>query len=184
MCLEAVVTTVAVDSEPRAVEAMGRSIGLWRQMTDHARKRVAGNPVLLVDLHFQDSEWWRWILHQGPKPIRARVADEHLAIGNAATLLREILMEAWAIGRSNPQAARLVFGMYPAVVAAIVELQASDIDSIAVTYAGNLQLRWADNAVFWKNLLLAALGDSDDAVAAVHMHSLQLLGNEDIPPHG
>jgi hypothetical protein len=35
----------------------------------------------------------------------------------------------------------------------------------------------ADNLVYWKTLLSAALSNDEDAVLSVHVQTLQLLGN-------
>ena len=140
--------------------------------------RIAGNPVLLIDLRFQDMEWWLWVTNKAPKPIRARHADEHLKLAEATTLTREILVEACITSRSSPLAAKLGFGLNSRVLEVIADLQSSEIDHIATSHHDELQLRWADDAVFWRNLLRAASSGSDDDIAAVHMHSLQLLESE------
>ena len=140
--------------------------------------RIAGNPVLLMDLRFQDMEWWLWVTNKAPKPIRARHAGQHLKLAEATTLTREILVEACITSRSSPLAAKLGFGLNSRVLEVIADLQSSEIDHIATSYHDELQLRWADDTVFWRNLLRAASSGSDDDIAAVHMHSLQLLESE------
>jgi hypothetical protein len=35
---------------------------------------------------------------------------------------------------------------------------------------------------FWRNLLIAALGEADDALSEMSFHSLQLLGGELVAP--
>lgn len=81
------------------------------------------------------------------------------------------------IALSHPRAARLVFGMAPAVVEAITGLAASEIDSVVLKHAAHLQLRWADNPVFWRNLLIAATDGTEEDMEYVRLHCLQLLGN-------
>jgi hypothetical protein len=100
-----------------------------------------------------------------------------LPINAGAPLLREILVEACVVARLHPRAARLVFGMSAGVVAGVADLSASQIDSIALNLAGDLQLRWADNLIFWKNLLFAALDGTEQQMADARLHSLQLLGS-------
>jgi hypothetical protein len=80
------------------------------------------------------------------------------------------LVEACIVALSHPRAARLVFGMSPAVVDAITGLAASEIDSIVSTHTANVQLRWADNLIFWRN-------GAEEKMAEVRLHCLQLLGN-------
>jgi len=77
-----------------------------------------------------------------------------------------------------PRALNLLFGMTPEVTATIVQLAAPDIDRIAVEEARHLKPRWPESRNFWKGLLEAAIGTDDQALKNVHLHCLQLLGNE------
>ena len=172
--LEAVVRSIASGSEDE-IDVARRHKDLWLAMNEAARVRIAGNPVLLMDLRFHDVEWWLWAINVAPRPIRARQAEGHLKIEGATTLSREILVEACITSRSSPLAAKLVFGLKPSVLEVIADLPSSEIDRIAISHQDELQLRWAQDAVFWRNLLQAAISGSDDDIAAVHMHSLQLL---------
>jgi len=176
-CLSAVVSN-ATDDKLNTIKVMARFRDLWLRMDDEARKRAAHCPVLLFELHFENAKWWHWVAHGGPRPVKTADATRLLANKTAAPLLREILVESCVIARSHPRAARLAFGMSPAVIAAIAELPASEIDSIAVTYSGELQLRWADNLVFWRNLLVAAIDGPEKDMAEVRLHCLQLLGSD------
>jgi hypothetical protein len=92
-------------------------------------------------------------------------------------LLREILMEAWSIGRSLPHVSSLIFGMEPRVSSAIADLSVPELDQVAALYARHLRPRWEDSHVFWQRLLLAAIGAHDEALAYAHLHCLQLLGS-------
>jgi hypothetical protein len=175
--LEAVIRSIAAGS-PDEVEVAVRHKELWLALDAAACTRIAGNPVLLLDLRFQDVEWWLWATNKAPKPIRARQVADNLKIEGATALTREILVEACIISRSSPLAAKLVFGSKSQVLDIVADLQSSDIDRIATCHYDELQLRWADDAVFWRNLLQAAISGSEDDIAAVHMHSLQLLESE------
>ena len=175
--LAAVAASTQGEDMPCSIKAINLYRDLWRRMDARLCGRIAHIPVLLADLYFESPKWWRWIARQGPQPVRTAGASEPLPITSGTPLLREMLLEACVIARSHPSAARLVLGMSPPVVAAISDLQASEIDSIAVTYARDLQLRWSDNLIFWRNLLLAAVGGSEAEIAAVRLHSLQLLAN-------
>jgi hypothetical protein len=146
-------------------------------MDSDAYRRAARVPVLLADLHFENPDWWRWILRRGTRPVRMPDASGPLRIGDGAPLLREILVEACVIARLHPHAARLAFDMSPAVVTTVAQLPASEIDFIVMEHAGDLQLRWSDNAVFWKNLLIAAIEGTAMQMEEVRLHSLQLLGS-------
>lgn len=148
---------------------------LWRQMDARALKRAARCPVLLLGLYFHRPDQWQ-------RMTQKRAASEATsAPAPAASLLREILMEAWTIGRAMPRALNLLFGMASEVTATIVQLGAPDIDRIAVEEARHLKPRWPESRNFWKGLLEAAIGTDDRALANVHLHCLQLLGSEALP---
>jgi len=68
--------------------------------------------------------------------------------------------------------------MTPGVSAQITHLRASALDRIAAKYAADMRPRWGDNSVFWSKLLEAATGSDDDALSAVHLHYMQLLGSK------
>ena len=175
-CIVAAASRV-VEEESRSTKVLSVYRDLWRRMDLIGCKRAARCPVLLFDLQFENPVWWDWIVHQGPRPVKTPDTEPLLPITEAAPLLREILVEACVIALSHPRAARLVFGMAPAVVEAMTGLRASEIDSIVLTHAAELRLRWADNLVFWKNLLLAATDGTDGDITQVRLHCLQLLGN-------
>jgi hypothetical protein len=175
--LEAVTRSIAAEAA-YDIEINRRHKDLWLVMDPAACARIAGNPVLLMDLRFHDVEWWLWAINAAPRPIRARQAEGHLKIEGATTLSREILVEACITARSSPLAAKLAFGLKSRVLEVIADLSSSEIDRIAISHQDELQLRWAQDAVFWRNLLQAAISGSDEDIAAVHMHSLQLLESE------
>jgi hypothetical protein len=175
--LEAVVRTIA-STPADDIEVFRRHKELWLAMDAKSCTRIAGNPVSLMDLRFHDAEWWLWATNRAPKPIRARHPGDNLKIEEATTLTREIVVEACITSRSSPLAAKLVFGLNSRVLELLADLPSSEIDRIATGHHEELQLRWADDAVFWRNLLQAAISGSEDDIAAVHMHSLQLLESE------
>jgi hypothetical protein len=174
--LRAVAMSTSSAQEASSVKVVSRNRDLWLRMDVQACKRAAHIPVLLVDLNFEDSEWWQRIVYPDQRPVKTTETTGLVSIKNGTSLLREILVEACVIVRSHPRAARLVFGMSAGVVATITDLQASQIESVAVTYSSQMKLRWTDNLIFWKNLLSAAVEGADDDLAAVRLHSLQLLG--------
>ena len=163
----------AIEEEPLAA--------LWRQMDPRAFTRAAGCPVLLMELHFHRLDKWQRMTQRvkGPSVAQAKPspADERIT-----TLLREILLEAWTLGRTMPRALNLLFGMTSQVSAVIGQLAAPDIDYIAAGRSQrHMRLRWPESRTFWKGLLEAAIGTNDRALKLVHLHCLQLLGSETIP---
>lgn len=154
---------------------------LWAQVDERVCERAGRCPVLLLDLHFQRADWWQRASQRG--------ADASTSLGvqspageRAASLLCEILIDAWTIGRTMPRALNLVFGMAPAVLTTILQMGPSELERIAVEEAQHLKARWPESRSFWTGLLQAALGTDDQALANVHLHCLQLLGSEIVLP--
>jgi hypothetical protein len=150
---------------------------LWAQVDARVCERAGRCPVLLLDLHFQRADWWKRV---GQGDIRASTSNGPspiFTVERATPLLREILMEAWSIGRSMPHAASLIFGMERRVSSAIADLSVPEIDQLAVVYARYLRPRWEECCAFWQRLLLAAIVADEEALACAHLHCLQLLGS-------
>ena len=143
---------------------------LWAQADARALKRAARCPVLLMNLYFHRPDPWLRITQKRGAPK----AQPTLS----SALLREILLEAWTLGRTMPRALNLLFGMASEVTTIIVQLAAPDIDRIAIEEARHLKPRWPESRNFWKGLLEAAIGTDNQALANVHLHCLQLLGSE------
>ena len=149
---------------------------LWARIDSRACERAASCPIVLLDLNFQHHDWWRAFATRNSEIDSIKSQRAHFAPERAEPLLREILMEAWSMGRSMPHAASLIFGMSPPVTAAIAGLSAPDIDRVVIERLGELRPRWENNRIFWRSLLQAAVGTDDDALGAMVLYSLQLLG--------
>lgn len=154
---------------------------LWAQMDARACERAGRCPVLLVDLNFQRPEWWQRASQRIAVPLLAKGADA-LNTQGRVSLVREILMYAWTIGRTMPRALNLIFGMASPVTATIIRMGVHEIDRISVEEGRHLKARWPESRSFWKGLLEAAIGTDDQALANVHLHCLQLLGSEVVLP--
>jgi hypothetical protein len=84
-------------------------------------------------------------------------------------MLREILVEGRTIAISEPRAASLILGAPPGTVNLIASLTSMDIDRISIQCATELRPRWDDKMAFWRNLLVAAIGDADEALSEVEL---------------
>jgi hypothetical protein len=154
---------------------------LWAQVDARACERAGRCPVLLIDLNFQRCEWWQRESQRSAVPLPAEGART-LNTEGAVSLVREILIDAWTIGRTMPRALNLIFGMASPVSATIIQMGVPEIDRIAVEEGRRLKARWPESRSFWKGLLQAAIGTDDQALANVHLHCLQLLGSEVVLP--
>jgi hypothetical protein len=175
-CFSLVAETVHTGGPSIQAHAMYGLRELWAQVDAQVCERAGRCPVLLLDLNFRRAELWRSV---GRGKIASSVNGRSalFTAEHATSLLREILVEAWSIGRAMPHAASLIFGMEPSVSSAIADLSVPELDQVALLYAPYLRPRWEDNRVFWQRLLLAAIGSDDEGLAYAHLQCLQLLGS-------
>src|SRR5690606_35725140 len=108
---------------------------LWRSLNATARKRAARTPYLLVDVHFQDAEWWRSIKDSRQNRRSKMVLQAALTGKIASELMRETLMLAWSTVAFERGAASILFGMTPAVSSIIAELDPQDVERIAARHS-------------------------------------------------
>ena len=155
---------------------------LWAQVDARACERAGRCPVILIDLNFQRPDWWQRASERCADPMATEGARAP-ETDRAVSLVREILMDVWTIGRTTPRALNLVFGMASPVSATIAQLGTPEIDRIARQEAQHLKARWPESRSFWKSLLEASIGSDDQALAIVHLHALQLLGSETVARH-
>jgi hypothetical protein len=176
-CISLLAETFRAGGARIGVSAMYGLRELWAQVDARACERAARCPVLLLDLNFQRNEWWRQVSQAHARAPSVTGTYALFTQEQATPLLREILTEAWSIGRSMPHVARLIFGMEPGVSSVIADLCVPELDQVAILYARYLRPRWEESRVFWQRLLLAAVGADDEALAHAHLHCLQLLGS-------
>ena len=160
------------------LEIFRDNLDLWMKFDSRACARAARNPVVLLDCNFARADWWESAVGRGVRPVRSSGSQKYFIAEDARLLLREILIEARTIAVAEPRAAHLIFGVSSIGVRVLASMSLADIDRIAVEYRAELHPRWAERAVFWRNLLLAAIGDTDDTISELYCHSLQLLGAE------
>jgi hypothetical protein len=151
---------------------------LWARPSERTLTRAMQFPMVLLDFNFQLIDWWRGATRDCLREGSTQPSLSGLRIDQAVPLARDLLMEAWSASRSMPATASLVFGMAPEVTALVARLSPSDIDRVVLNETRALKLRWDSRPAFWKDLFQAAAQMDDEALANVHLHSLQLLGGE------
>jgi hypothetical protein len=176
-CLQWLADVAKAEAAP-ALEMFRRNRDLWMMFDSRACARAARNPVVLLDCNFTRIDWWASVVGRGVRPVRSTVSQKCFIAEGAGLVLREILTEARTIAVAEPRAAHLIFGAPSIGVRVLASMSLADIDRIAADYFVELRPRWAERTIFWRNLLLAAIGETDDAMPKLYCHSLQLLGAE------
>jgi hypothetical protein len=176
-CLQWLASAAKSDPAP-ALDMFRRNLDLWIMFDSRACARAARIPVVLLDCNFSRTDWWTSVVGFGVRPVRSNGGQNCFIASDARIVLREILTEARTIAVAEPRAAHLIFGASSVGVRLLASMSLADIDRIAAEYVLALRPRWAERTMFWRNLLAAAISETDAAMAEVYCHSLQLLGGE------
>lgn len=141
---------------------------LWRRLDANARRRLARFPFVIVDVRFGDGAWWRSMGECSPRarwPVNA--VSNGLPANDCECLSLEALMFAWQVARQDLRVAHMVFAMAPTVATSIAALSMRDIRTIGIRGAAELRVRWDDKPMFWRELLLSARDDDEEALMAL-----------------
>lgn len=135
-------------------------------------ERLQAMPFLLADFRFADEAFW---IHcaQHEQSVSAGVADARTA------LARHLLSVAWHCGCAGA-GPRLLLGIAHRVGELITQLRFRQIDAIATSYAQEMRLRWAEAPGFWERLVATAREGDDEEWSRVQVHTLRLLGREQL----
>lgn len=178
-CLELLKQSAREDRQSPAFVHQSR--GLWNGLNATARKRAAQVPFLLMDVHFQEAQWWRGA-RSGRRPQRQPLSPESVFNGKpAAELMRETLMLAWNTVTMDRRVACLLFGMAPAVSRIIADCGPQDVERIAARYRSHLRPRWHDFPPYWNNLLTAARDNDETALEESRLHGVLMIGGDLLP---
>ncbi len=151
---------------PRAVDALIDPI---------AQQRLCDRlPYALFDLRFDDGRFWEEQIAaagsvQDSQPAPA--GDERI-VGFART----VIMLAWHLAQTRVPGARLMFGMAPATIAAIVALPVAAFEGLARRVAPALTARFGSRARFWLQFEGCAANPDEKSVNLLQQLGLQIQG--------
>jgi len=173
-----VLSVVAALRSPVSPHIITEHAELWTSLDSASRHRAAQLPVLFLDLHFQDVEWWQAATHAAGD----EVAEDRVLGRDAESwqpeFIRQTLMIAWPSVREDRLAAGLLFGMSEAVANVLSVLTPQQLDHISLYHSQELRLRWMHSGQFWRRLLSSAKANDIEALGSTHLFGLQLLGGE------
>jgi hypothetical protein len=153
----------------------------WLSLDDTARQSAARIPLLLIDMHFRNRDWWRGIRSTALRPRKDSLATEGIHRKVAIDLTYHALVLAWHSARQDQRATSILLAMSPEVAAAIAQLGLRDIRRIAEQHHCHLRPRWEHMPLFWHHLLNAAGSSDDDALHTLYQYAWQL-ADADSPP--
>jgi hypothetical protein len=151
---------------------------LWLELDESARRRAAKCPFLLVDMRFDNENWWREVGDGATIPDGKSSGPSIFPAEPARELSAETLTLSWHTARSDPRIASQVLGLAPGVVCIIASLGPREVQRIAARHNHQLRPRWDSNPAFWEQLLRTAVGGNAASLSEFHLHGLQLLGGD------
>ena len=164
-------------NESASISVVRQNADALRRLDLAACRRAASIPVLLVDLAFQDEQWWH-------HAIRAVGISEPSATPfnfpskYAAEIAREALIVAWLAVQNSRVSANLLFGMSEQVADLLGELTPCQLGKAAERSMHAMRIRWQSRPDFWRMLLVAGKDGSAQELCEVQLLGLQLLGGE------
>jgi hypothetical protein len=140
-----------------------------------SRRRAAESGFLLLDMEFQDLEWWRAVRTYPDRQVRNGQWRGQFARRTAIPLTRATLMLVWQSIHADLDTACALLGLARPVAELISDLQLLELEGIAVRRSRHLYPRWHDHPLVWRTLLLAASGEKPPALRNFRIQGLQLI---------
>jgi hypothetical protein len=143
---------------------------------EEAQFRAAECPFLLLNVGFQDEEWWRGLKYGLPRNAREPVACFPRL--KAMPLARSTLTLAWHWAHADPETAGLVLGISRTCAALIASLTLQELETIAHRQHRCLRPRWEDRPAVWRALLGAAQQADREALSDFRLYGIRLVIGE------
>jgi hypothetical protein len=174
-CLELLVD-IAVSGDPEAtLPLITEHRGLWISLDVVGRQRLAKMPFMLAEANFDDEVRWRDVIAPTMTQDEPRVVGNGLPTQLAENLMHELMMFAWQTACWGRSVASMCFGMSPPVISIIAALTPHQIRAAASREGASVRIRWADDLLFWEDLLVAAQIGDEKTLATLHLHGKLML---------
>jgi hypothetical protein len=157
-------------SVPRLVQMTREA---WRRLDASALKRLSTSPFLLLDAGFSQLTHWQGLALDG---VKEQSGQEVYFSGAAGTaLLRQTLLLAWHVARSNRLMANVMLGMTAAVADCLAAKRLTELEALAARAPAWILPRWERQPVVWRQMLDAARVGHPSTLRTLHMRGWQLL---------
>ena len=156
---------VGLDDSLRSAAAIVENRELWSRLDGAACGRMARFPFLILDVHFQNAQWWRQAI-EGSAAAELPIPHSRSL---AETLIEETLLFAAQTVNWDASVARLTLGMSQTVIELLRGLPPQLMASIWRRHSAELRLRWQEQPQFWRGLLIAARDGDREALNERHL---------------
>lgn len=147
-CIDLMVGLARSDKLP-IPDVVSANQTLWCGLDPPARERAANHPILLLDVNFTDTTWWRVATENRSDEREASVVS-YLPLEIASELMRETMTVAWALARKDQGLAIIFCGMAPQVARMFASFSPPEIEGISARYHRHLRLRFDDRPAYWR----------------------------------
>lgn len=157
--------------------------GQWASLPAHAVRRLSAAPFSLFDAGFATAPRWLEMRTRGVHELPQRVEPAYFPPDMARSITRRMLVYGWHLARSRPRVACLVFGSTIAGIESLAACSLASLEAAADRNAESLRPRWANQAGFWRELLLAASAGADRRLHELLLGGVQRLAAETLAAH-
>ncbi len=157
--------------------------GPWASLPAHAVRRLSAAPFSLFDAGFATAPRWLEMRTRGVHELPQRVESSYFPPDMARSITRRMLVYGWHLARSRPRVACLVFGSTIAGIESLAACSLASLEAAADRNAESLRPRWANQTVFWRELLLAASAGADRRLHELLLGGVQRLAAETLAAH-
>ncbi|HVZ35297.1 MAG TPA: hypothetical protein VG963_22880 [Polyangiaceae bacterium] len=178
-CIELLVNA-ARSERPDALPLVRHLREMLRKSDPEIRHRAAARSILLVDIAFNDGDWWRGVRLEPTRRRRGALAHTSFPRRTAVPLARATLMLAWYAIKEDLDTATVLLGMARDVAEVIAALQLSEIDTIAERRFRHVLPRWHDQPDYWCELFEAARSGTPGALRRCNIRGLQMIVGEQL----
>lgn len=137
-------------------ESVTRLQELLRSRPD-AVVQAALAPVLLLNVEFQNQDWWTAVAREPSSRFGDRIAL--FPREKTVELTRTALMLAWHFARADRATCLALLGLSPSVIPIVAALRPKQVEQIAEHQHPSLRPRWEDHPSVWQQLLARTAGD-------------------------
>ena len=144
-------------------------------------RRAATSAVLLVDAGFADARLWSSAVVGAVHDRPQSEPPPFFTVDGSVALMRLVVTQAWHLARSQPAAARLLFGLSALNLEVLGSCTLSRLIHLAETRSHWLRPRWEDRPAVWSDLLRVAGSEARRPLERMRVRGLQLLAAEARP---
>lgn len=146
-----------------------------RRSTCESRRMAASRGVLLLDMGFDQPDWWQRVLSGPEREVRNGAGCGAFPRQSGIALARATMMLAWNAVQTDRTIAAVVLGIDSEVATLISGMPLTGLDRFAARHFRRVRPRWADRVEFWRELLLVCEAGPTASTRELDVRAMQIL---------